>query len=329
MGERIYVTIDEIKDAAERIRPYIVRTPLIRCESLDKKLGCKVYLKPEMLQKSGSFKMRGASNKVLLLSEEERQQEIICCSAGNHAKACAAVGKQLEIHSVSVMPEDAPKCKIDGVRDLGGEIWFGPRKGNRRVEMVEEGVKKYGYVDVDPSDDLDLIAGAGTVGLEIMEDLPDVDTVLVPCGGAGLLSGVATAVKSLRNNAKVIGVQAAVNNGYGLSFKARDVVVKPTTDSIADGLNCSRPGKVTFPIVLKYVDEFLGTEEHAIADATKLVAAESKLVAEPSSCVGIGAVLSGVYKPDPDEKVVFVLSAGNWDIDQLGRIYEDVFFQEV
>ena len=326
MEERIYVTLDEIRDAAVRIKPYVVRTPLLRCEVLDKKLGCEVYLKPEMLQISGSFKMRGATNKVLMLDEEERKRGIICCSAGNHAKACAAVGKHLGIHSVSVMPEDAPKCKIDGVIGLGGEIWFGPRKGNRRVEMVEEGVEKYGYVDVDPSDDLDLIAGAGTVGLEIMEDLPDADTVLVPCGGAGLLSGVATAVKNIKPETKVIGVQAAVNNGYSLSFKAKDVVVKPTTDSIADGLNCSRPGKVTFPIVLKYVDDFLGTEERAIADGARLVAAEAKLVAEPSSCVGIGAVLSGIYKPEPGEKVVFVLSAGNWDIDQLGRIYEDVFF---
>ena len=327
MENRMYVTIDEIREAAERIRPFIVRTPLLRCEELDKVLGCQVYLKPEMLQKSGSFKMRGATNKVLLLSEEERRKGIICCSAGNHAKACAAVGRQLGIHSVSVMPEDAPKCKIEGVKALGGEIWFGPRKGPRRVEMVEEGVQKYGYVNVDPSDDLDLIAGAGTVGLEIMEDLPEADTVMVPCGGAGLLSGVATAVKNLSSKARVIAVQAAVNNGYGLSFDAKEEVVKPTTDSIADGLNCSRPGKVTFPIVLKYVDAFLGTEEKDIARGTRLVAEEAKLVAEPSSCVGIGAVLSGIYKPArPDEKVVFVLSAGNWDIDQLGRIYEGVYF---
>ena len=322
MADRIYVTVDEIKAAAERIRPYVVRTPLLRCEELDAVLGCEVYLKPEMLQNSGSFKIRGAANRALLLTDEERARGIICISAGNHAKACACIGKQLGIKTVMVMPDDAPKCKIDGVRAFGGEIWFGPRKGNRRVEMVDEGIAKYGYVNIDPSDDLDLIAGAGTVGLEIIEDLPDVDKVFVPCGGAGLLSGVATAVKNLSDKAEVVGVQAAVNDGYTRSFNAKDVVVKPTTDSVADGLNCSRPGTVTFPIVLKYVDAFAGAREEDIITGTRLVAESAKLVAEPSSCVGIAAVMNGDYKCKPTDKVVFVLTAGNWDIDQLGRIYK-------
>lgn len=232
MADRIYVTLDEIKAAAERIRPYVVRTPLLRCEELDEVLGCEVYLKPEMLQNSGSFKIRGAANRALLLTDEERARGIICISAGNHAKACACIGKQ------------------------------------------------------------------------------------------GLLSGVATAVKNLSDKAEVVGVQAAVNDGYTRSFNAKDVVVKPTTDSVADGLNCSRPGTVTFPIVLKYVDAFAGAREEDIITGTRLVAESAKFVAEPSSCVGIAAVMNGDYKCRPTDKVVFVLTAGNWDIDQLGRIYK-------
>ena len=316
------LSLQDVLEARRRISGYAVHTPLLRCETLDDVLGCRVWLKPENLQKSGSFKIRGAANKVLSLTDEERKRGIICISEGNHARACATIGYLTGTHAVIVMPYDAPACKINGVRKMHGELLLGSRYGTERREMLAAQIQEHGYINVEPTNDEKIIAGAGTVGLEIAEDNPEINTVLVPTGGAGLLSGVALAVKSILPESKVIGVQAARNDGYTMSFHAGYRIDKPTVDSIADGLNCQHPGDITFACVQKYVDDMITVEEAVIQDAVRLVAEEAKLITEPSSCVGIAAILSGVYKPQKDENIAFVLSAGNWDIDQLGLIYQ-------
>lgn len=319
MGKN-YVDLEEIKATAARIKPYVRRTPLLREDGMDDVLGCEVYLKPEMLQISGAFKMRGATNKVMGLSEEEREKGIICISEGNHARACATAGHLFGVKTTVVVPEDTPKAKLDGVKRMKGNIVLGPRGGRSRWEMRDRLVEEEGYIDVHPTDDYEIIAGTGTIGLEILEDLPEVNTLIVPVGGGGLISGIAIAAKSIDPNVKVVGVQARANECYVQSFHAGKPLYIETKESIADGLNCEMPEDICFPLVCKYVDEMVSVEEESIRQALRLIMSEAKVMPEPSSCVGVAAVLEGVYQPKEGEKVCFVLSAGNWEIEKIGKI---------
>ncbi len=317
------VTLQDVIEAQERIKPYVVRTPLLREKTMDELLGCEVYVKPEMLQVTGAFKMRGAVNKIFALSDEERAKGIICSSSGNHGKACALAGKMTGTRIIVVLPDDAPKAKIDGITELGGEVILGPRLYKDRWAMVRDEVEKHGYTIVHGYEDYDVMAGQGTIGMEILEDLPYIDTVFVPVGGGGLIAGIATAMKSIKPSVRIIGVQAKASDGYVQSRKAGEPVEVPCYPSLADGLGCRRPGDNPYPICEKLVDEFVSVTEESIAEAVKMVAKEAKLVAEPSSCVGIAAILDGEVKLRKDEKVAFVLTSGNWDIDLIGKLLND------
>ncbi len=318
--EKTTVTLQDVLEAKERIKPYIVRTPLLREKTMDELLGCEVYFKPEMLQVTGAFKMRGAVNKIFSLTDEERAKGIICSSSGNHGKACALAGKMTGTRIIVVLPDDAPKAKIDGITKLGGEVILGPRVYAPRWEMVREEVAKHGYTIAHGYEDYDVMAGQGTLGLEILEDLPYIDTVFVPIGGGGLIAGVATAIKSINPKVRIIGVQAKASDAYVQSRKAGEPVEVPCFPSLADGLTCRRPGDNPYPIIDKYVDEIVSVTEESIAKAVVMVAEEAKLVAEPSSCVGIAAILDGEVKVRPDEKCAFILTSGNWDIDLIGKL---------
>lgn len=318
--EKEKLTIEMIKNAAERIRPYVRRTPLLREKTMDKVLHCRTWIKPEMLQISGAFKMRGAVNKLMSLTEEEKAKGIICSSSGNHGKACAMTGKMLGIRVIVVLPDDAPKVKIESIKQLGGEVILGPRLYQKRWDMVREEVAKHGYTIAHGYEDYEVMAGQGTLGLEILEDEPDIDTIMVPVGGGGLIAGVATAVKALKPGIKVVGVQAKASDAYVQSAKAGHPVEVECLPSIADGLTCRRPGINPYPIIQKYVDDFVSVDEESIREAVRLTASEAKLIAEPSSAVGIAALLSGEYKADPEEKVAFIATSGNWDIDRIGEI---------
>lgn len=315
-----YLTVEDVIEAQRRIRPYIFRTPLLRSGSMDEILGCQVYLKPEMLQVSGAFKMRGAVNAIFSLSVRQREQGVICSSSGNHGKACALAGKMTGTHVIVVLPEDAPKAKSDGIRALGGEVILGPRLYSDRWDMVKEEVKKHGYTIVHGYEDYSVMAGQGTIGLEILEDLPYVDTLLVPVGGGGLVSGVATAVKSLRPDVRIIGVQAKASDGYVRSLHVGYPVEVDVHPSLADGLTCRRPGTNPFPIIQKYVDDCVSVCEDSIAEAVRLIADKANLIAEPSAAVGVAAVLEGSYRPETRERVAFILTSGNWDMNKIGMI---------
>lgn len=312
--------LQDIIDAEKRIRPYIFRTPLLRTGNMDEDLKCRVYLKPEMLQVSGAFKMRGAVNALFSLTEEQRERGIICSSSGNHGKACALAGRMTGTHVVVVLPEDAPKAKADGIRALGGEVIFGPRLYSERWNMVKEEERKHGYTIVHGYEDYPVMAGQGTLGLEILEDLPYVDTILVPVGGGGLISGVAVAVKSLRPNVQIIGVQARASEGYVRSLHCGYPVEVEVGTSLADGLTCRRPGTNPFPIIQKYVDDCVSVSEDSIAEAVRLIADKASLIAEPSAAVGVAAILEGMYQPEREENVVLILTSGNWDMDKIGKI---------
>lgn len=318
--EKTTVTLQDIKEAAERISPYIRRTPLLQEKAMDKVLGCQTYLKPEMLQITGAFKLRGALSKILSLTADELKQGIITSSSGNHAQACAYAGQMLGIHTTVVIPEDAPVIKIENAKAMGAEVIVWDRKYAERWKKVRDEVAEHGYIIVHAYEDYTVMAGQGTIALEILEDLPDVDTVLVPIGGGGLISGISTALKESNPNIRVIGVQAAASCAYYVSRQNGKPSSATCLPTIADGLSCSRPGDNPYPIIEKYVDEIAIVEEEDIREAVKLVSQEAKLVAEPSACVGIAALLSGAVKTRPDEKVCAVLTSGNWDIDMIGKI---------
>lgn len=318
--DKTTVTLQDVQEAAERIRPYIRRTPLLRQKNMDESLGCQVCLKPEMLQLTGAFKLRGALSKILSLTAEELKKGIITSSSGNHAQACAFAGQMLGIHATVIIPEDAPAIKIENAKAMGAEVILWDRRYDERWKKVREEVAEHGYTIVHAYEDFTVMAGQGTIALEIMEDLPDIDTVLVPIGGGGLISGISTAFKAAKPNVRVIGVQAAASAAYFVSRQKGCPSEAPVLPTVADGLSCRRPGENPYPIIEKNVDDIVVVEEEAILEALRLVARNAKLVAEPSACVGIAALLSGAVKTRPDEKVCTVLTSGNWDIEMIGRV---------
>ena len=321
--EKKPLTLQDIKDAQVRIKPYVTRTPLLREEDLDEMLGCEVYFKPEMLQKTGAFKARGAFNKVLSLTEEERKKGIIFSSSGNHAAACAYVGKMFGIDAYAVMPRDTPKGKIENCERRGGTCILWDRDYQSRVKKVADEIKAHGYTLVHGFDDYTVMAGQGTIGLEILEDLPDVDTVVVPIGGAGLISGISTAIKETNPKKRVVGVQAAASCGYYLSRLNGRPTRMTSQPTLADGIGCSYPTENPYPIVDKYVDEIVIVTENHIAEAVKYIGEYAHLVAEPTSAVVVAALLEKKIKLNPGEKVACVLTSGNYDIDLIGKFYKD------
>lgn len=318
--EKTTVTLEDVKKAAERIRPYIRRTPLLRESKMDKVLGCQVYIKPEMLQITGAFKLRGALSKILSLTQEELDKGIITSSSGNHGQACAYAGQILGIHTTVIVPEDTPSVKVENARLMGADVILWNRTYAERWKKAHAEVEEHDYTIVHPYEDYDVMAGQGTIALEIMEDLPDVETVLVPIGGGGLISGIATAIKESKPNIRVIGVQAAACPAYYESRQKGERSKVTSKRTIADGITCIWPGDNPYPIIEKYVDDIVVVSEEAIEEAVRIVANDAKLIAEPSSCVGIAALLSGVVNTRPDEKVCAVLTSGNWDIDMIGKL---------
>ncbi len=319
------LTIEDIKKAKERISGYIRRTPLWEEERLEEFVGCKLYLKPENLQLTGAFKIRGALNTALSLSKEELEKGIITSSSGNHAQACAYVGRMLGIHATVVIPEDAPKVKINNAKRMGAEVILWDRSYDKRWEKVYEEEKLHGYIPIHPYEEPRVMAGQGTIGLEILEDLPDVQTVVVPIGGGGLISGISTAIKETNPNIRVIGIQAAASCPYYASRMAGKPTPPPFNgeETLADGISCTAVGKNPYPIIEKYVDEIVTVEEDSIKQAVKLIADKAKFIVEPTSAVVIAAFLEKKFKVDKDEKVCALLTSGNYDIDKLGKIYND------
>ena len=316
------LTLQDVKDAQVRIKGYVNRTPLLREEDMDAVLGCQVYLKPEMLQKTGAFKARGAFNKVLSLTEEERQKGIIFSSSGNHAAACAYVGKMFGIKSYAVMPRDTPKEKVHNCEKRGGTVILWDRDYQSRVKKVADEIKEHGYTLVHGFDDYTVKAGQGTIGLEILEDEPQIKTVVVPIGGGGLISGIATAIKESDPSIRVVGVQAAASCGYYLSRLNGRPTRMTSQPSLADGIGCSYPTENPYPIIDKYVDEIVIVGEKEIAESVQVIGEYAHLVAEPTSAVVVAALLAKKITVSPEEKVACVLTSGNYDIDLVGKFFK-------
>ncbi len=316
------VTLETINQARERIAPYIHKTPLLNIKNLEQYLGCKAYFKMESLQKTNSFKVRGATNRLMTLSKEDLDKGIVTASSGNHGKATAYAAKQLGVKARVVVPNNAPAVKVAGIRSYGAEIVESiPAE---RFSLAEKLANENNWKLISPFDDYEVMSGQGTAGLEILEQLADVDTVIVPIGGGGLLGGISAAIKLSNPKVKVIGVEPTTVARYTESFKAGERVTLPAdSKSVADGLQSLYPGVHNYPVIQKYVDEIVTVDEEYILKASKLMLTEGKMLTEISSCATLAAVMQGKIKVDPAEKVVFFMSGGNIGMDQFSK-FENV-----
>lgn len=314
------ISLGDIEAARRRIEGVAYRTPLLRCPGSpgDRHL----FLKPENLQPTGAFKLRGAYNKVASLSEGERARGVVAHSSGNHARAVAYAARALDVRAVIVMPEGAPHGKLEATRKLGAEVVLVGNDSGERTRRAEELAREHGYAPVPPYDDEQVIAGQGTVGVEILEDLPDVETVLVPVSGGGLISGVAVALKLNRPGVRVIGVEPELAADARASLKSGHVVELPDGQSgqtIADGLRVRKLGSIPFEHVLAFVDDIVTVSEEEIREAMRRLALRAHLVAEPSGAVTFAAHL---FRRDdlPDtRRNVAVISGGNVEPDLLAE----------
>ena len=286
-------TVETVKEARERIRDYVTETPLLRMEALDGFLGCQVYLKLENMQKIGAFKFRGAMNKIQKLTEEELARGIVAASSGNHGKAIAYGAKMKDAKATIIMPNTAPKMKVEAIKALGAEVIS--CDAAERFEVAAKVCEERGSTMVPPYDDYDVMAGQGTLGLEIMEQCPEIDMVVVPASGGGLIGGVSTAIKGVNANVKVIGAEPSVLPRYSVSLENGEptMVPMPEVKSVADALVSNRQGLKCFPVVRDHVDGFAAVDDTYMLKAMKMLLMEGKILAEPSSCIGMGAVMQG------------------------------------
>ena len=311
------VSIGEIRAAAERIRGVAVRTPLLRWDE-------RTWLKAESLQPVGAFKMRGAYNKVASLSEEERARGVVTYSSGNHAQAVARAARLLGAKAVICMPENAPRIKVAGVERDGAEVVITGNDSEDRHRRALELVDERGLVMVEPYDDPAIIAGQGTCGLEIVEELPSVTSVLVQVSGGGLSSGVAAAVKALAPSAQVIGVEPELAADAKESLEADRLITwtaEQTARTMADGLRTNSLGPLPFEHLRRLLDGIVTVSEDQIGEAVRQIAARARLVAEPSGATALAAELFGAApRRDGDDVRVVILSGGNVDPELYARI---------
>jgi len=307
----------DFEAAYARVAPHIHHTPLLTSRMLSEHTGFDVRLKAEMFQRGGSYKIRGPLNKLSLLSEDERTRGVVCSSAGNHAQGVALAARIHGIKAVVVMAENATPSKIAATRGYGAEVVLHGSIWDEANEKAKELVRERGLTYVHPFDDLQLIAGQGTLGLEIVRDWPDVEVVVVPIGGGGLISGVSMAIKSIKPSVRIVGVESSGAPGMRDSVKAGSVVTLDRVDCIIDGLRVKRVGETTFEVVRQFVDEIVTLPDERIFDAMIWVMSHAKLVVEGAAAAPVGALLEGLVKAPRGTKVACVLSGGNVNLDQI------------
>jgi len=308
---------EDFEAAYVHVGPHVHHTPLLTSRILSERTGFDVRLKAEIFQRTGSYKIRGPLNKFAHLSDDERKRGVVCSSAGNHAQGVALAARIHGIEAVVVMAENATPSKIAATRGYGAEVVLHGTIWDEANEKAKELVRDRGLTYIHPFDDLQLIAGQGTLGLELINDLPDPDVVIVPIGGGGLISGVSMAVKAFQSNIRVIGVESSGAPGMHDSVKAGHVVTLERVDCIIDGLRVKRVGQTTFEVVRRYVDEIVVLPDERIFEAMLWVMSHAKLVVEGAAAAPVGALLEGLIQAPAGSKVVCVLSGGNVNLDQL------------
>ena len=313
------LTLDKIYHAAFVLKEAIRQTDMIPSHNI--RSDVDLYLKTENLQVTGSFKVRGAYYKISQLSDEEKKRGVIACSAGNHAQGVALAATKNGIKSLICLPDVAPISKIEATKRLGAEICLVKGVYDDAYNKALELQKEHGYTFIHPFDDYDVIAGQGTIGLEILDQLPDVDAVVVPIGGGGLISGVAYAVKSLKPECKVYGVQASGAPSMLNSVHDHKIERLDSVSTIADGIAVKEPGPHTFECCSKYVDGIVSVTDDEISAAILALIEQHKLVTEGAGAVGVAAVMFGKL-PVEGKKVCCLLSGGNIDVNILSRVIE-------
>lgn len=310
------LTRADFERVRERIAPHIKRTPLLTSRQLSERSGFDVRLKAELFQRVGSYKIRGPLNKFALLSDEEKQRGVVCSSAGNHAQGVALAAQIHGLRAVVCMAANATPSKIAATRGYGAEVVLHGTIWDEANEKARELVRTQGLTYVHPFDDEQLIAGQGTLGLEVVQDWPEVDAVIVPIGGGGLISGVAMAVKSHNPRIRVIGVESSDGPAMQRSVESGRV---ETIDcrTVIDGLRVRRVGEINFSVVQRFVDEIVALPDREIFDAMLWVMERCKLVVEGAAAAPVAALLWGLVKLPPGARVAVVLSGGNLNLDQL------------
>ncbi len=317
------ITIDDIREAARRLKGHVHRTPVITSRSFDEASGHHVHFKCENLQRAGAFKIRGALNKLLTVTDEERKRGVVGFSSGNHAQGVALAARITGVSAIILMPTDAPALKISATRGYGAEVVFYDRQTEDREARARDLVAKTGRILVPPYDDPAIMAGQGTAALELMEEAEDLDALLTPMGGGGLMAGCSTVARALRPAMKIYGVEAESANDTYLSFRKglRVSIAPPPT--IADGIRNLSPGALTFPINKRNLTDVLLVSDQEIEEAVRFLLLRCKLLVEPTGAVPAAAVLAGKLPMPKGSRVGIVLSGGNIDpallADILGR----------
>ena len=316
-AEELTLSWEDFVRARENVAPHVYHTPLLTSRSLSEATGFDVRLKAEVFQKGGAYKVRGPMNKIALLSEEERACGVICSSAGNHSQGVALAAAHYGVRAVVVMAENATPSKIAATEGYGATVILHGSIWDEANEKALELVAKEGLIYIHPFDDPDLIAGQGTVALEILEDFPEVELVVVPIGGGGLISGVSMALKSKRPDVRVVGVESSGAPAMKRSVEAGHCVTLDEVDCVIDGLRVKRVGEHTRSVVSRFVDEIVTLPDADIFDAVLWLMTRAKLVAEGAAAAPVGALLHGLIDAPPGTKVVSILSGGNLDVEQL------------
>lgn len=304
-----------ITEAAERIKPLIHRTPVLRCNAIDEITGGNLFFKCENFQKAGAFKSRGATNAVFQLSESELKRGVATHSSGNHAAALALAAKRRGIQAHIVMPENSNKIKIKAVESYGGLITFCESTLQSREDTLNEVISRTGAIEIHPYNNYQIIAGQASAALEMIEDFPDLNLIIAPVGGGGLLSGTALAARYFGNHTRVIAAEPERADDAYRSFLSKTFVPSVTPDTIADGLRTSL-GTLTYPIIMEYVDDIVTVSESGIINAMRLIWERMKIIIEPSSAVPLAAILEGKIDVS-GKKTGIILSGGNVDLNEL------------
>ncbi len=310
----------DFEQVQRRISPHIHRTPLLTSRVLSERTGFDIRLKAEMFQRVGAYKIRGPLNKFSLMSEEDKRRGVVCSSAGNHAQGVALAAAIHGIRAVVVMAEKATPSKVAATRSYGAEVVLHGKIWEEANEMARRFVKERGLTYVHPFDDPELVAGQGTLGLEIHQDWPDVQAVIVPVGGGGLISGVAMAVKARNPNIRVIGVESSDAPAMKASVDAGRLVTLDRVDCVIDGLRVSRCGEFNFEVVRRYVDEIVTVPDRQIFEAVVWIMGHCKVVPEGAAAASVAALLQDRIQLPNGSRVCCVLSGGNLDLSQLAGL---------
>ena len=316
-GNGLTLNRADFEAAYRNVAPYVYRTPMLTSRSLSEECGLDVRLKAELFQRGGSYKLRGPLNKIARLSEEERARGVICSSAGNHSQGVALAARQYGVRAVVVMAENATRSKIAATEGYGARVVLHGSIWDEANEKALELVEAEGLTYIHPFDDPELIAGQGTLGLEIMDQLPETELLIVPIGGGGLISGVSMAAKSLNPEVRIIGVESSGAPGMKRSVEAGASVVLDEVDCHVDGLRVRKVGNHTCSVVSRFVDEIVTLPDSQIFDAMLWLMTRAKVVVEGAAAAPVGALLQGLVDAPAGTRTVCVLSGGNLDVEGM------------